>query len=90
MFLTKIRNWNKRATDEFRRYSSYNRVKNGFEEYLSMNKTISDSPSCLFIVPDRELPLNCVHIGISSIASYLSSKGNFDSPAINTSLFNNT
>lgn len=93
MFLRKIRNWNKRVKDKafryyifYRYYSSYSRIN--FEDYLSKNKTISDSPACLFIVPDRESPLNCVHIGLSSIASYIVSEEKFDSHAINTSLFN--
>ena len=88
MFLTKIRNWNKRAKDKFRHHITYSRINNEFEDYLSKNKTISDNPSCLFIVPDRESPVNSVHIGVSSIASYIFSKGKFDSHAINTSLFN--
>ncbi len=40
----------------------------------------------LFIIPDRSMPLNCVHIGISSIAAYIYSKG-YNSRALNTSLF---
>ncbi len=46
-----------------------------------------EKASCLFIIPDREAPLNCAHVGISSIASYIYEYGRFNSQGINTCLF---
>jgi radical SAM superfamily enzyme YgiQ (UPF0313 family) len=50
-------------------------------------RKISDPADCLFIIPDRVDPLNCIHVGISSIAAYIYEKGGFKSHALNTSLF---
>lgn len=50
-------------------------------------RKISDSADCLFIIPDRVDPLNCIHVGISSIAAYIYEKGGFKTHALNSSLF---
>jgi anaerobic magnesium-protoporphyrin IX monomethyl ester cyclase len=50
-------------------------------------RKIGGGVDCLFVIPDRVDPLNCIHVGVSSIAAYVYEEGGFKSHALNTCLF---